>query len=302
MADQITSGDHDMHALHTRLAEITGRTVEEAAALTKDDLIDLTARLSFETLGLQIAHRFEKADDVHLMEDGPKEHAARVAEALEHLHGRVPLWPATLQDVTADLFGFGRAPIRFVTQDGDEDGEQVRYFLLSELAEPLGITLPKAHAWAEQEQVEALRAQRAIDQERGELGWECMNDVIDLGVWLTVDDPEAKPDASGARWSTAGEWLVSDRRLLPLMTWSPWSKVFYENARPLLAHAMLHSGLADKLDDAPTYRTIETCDGETRTGRTGETLGDHIREDAARMSVEDAAKRAMRGLCFGTPE
>ncbi|WP_141579672.1 hypothetical protein [Actinomadura sp. WMMA1423] len=300
MPDQTTTGDHDMRALYTQLAELTGRTVEEAAALTKDDLIDLTARLSFQTLGLQIAHRFEKADGIHLMEEGPQGHAARVTEALERLHGRVPLWPATLQDITADLFGFGRAPVRFVTQNGDEGGHPVRYFLLSELAEPLGITLPKAHAWAEQEQVEALRAQRETDEERGALGWECMNDVIDLGVWLTVDDPEAEPDAGGARWSTAGEWLVSDRRLLALMTWSPWSREFYENARPLMAHAMLHSGLADRLAKVPTYTTVETCDGQTITGPTGDTLGDRIREDAAGMSVEDAARRAMRGLDLGS--
>ncbi|MFI0484874.1 hypothetical protein [Actinomadura sp. 9N215] len=298
-----TTEDRDnVRAMHESLARLTGRTVEEAEAMTIEEVVDFTARMSFHTLGLQIATRFEEADGVHLMEDGIRAHAARVGEALERLHERVPLFPVRMQDVTIDLFGFGRAPIHFVTQAKDEDGSDVRYFLLSELAEPLGIPLHKAHEWAEREQADAIRAQRERDEERGALGWECMNDVIDLGVWLTVDDPEARPDADGKRWSTAGEWLVSDDRLLALMTWSPWSKVFYENARPLMAHAFIHSGLADKLGDVPTYRTVETYDGETKTGPTGDTLGDHVREDAAGITVEEAAKRAMRGLCFGPPE
>ncbi|TDC47654.1 hypothetical protein E1281_25985 [Actinomadura sp. KC345] len=287
--------DRDLPALHARLAEILGKTVEEVEAMTREDIIEATARISFQGTGLEIANRFEAADDIHLMDEGPREQAARITERLTALHDREPLYPVTLQKVTADLFGFGRAQVHFVTQDGDDDGRpDAQYFLLSELAEPLGIPLHKAHEWAQREDVDALRAQRERDEERGFLGWDFMNDVIDLGVWLTVPDPEARPDADGKRWSTAGEWLVSDRRLLSLMTASPWSHEWFENSRPLFAHAMLASGLAAKLEDVPTYRTD---DGEAVP--TGDTLGDHIREDAAQMSVQEAVRRAMRGLDLG---
>jgi hypothetical protein len=288
--------DQEMQGLRAQIAELLGKPVEEVAAMTPEQMTDATTRLSFLNLGVFTAHRHDTTEGVHLMEDGIEGQADRVVAALERLHGRVPLWPVATEGVTADLFGFGRAPVQFVTQEPDQDGRQVRYFLLSELAEPLGIPLHKAHAWAEWEAVDALRAQRERDEEAGALGWDCLNDVVDLGIYLTVDDPEAAPDASGKRWSIAGEWLVSDRRLLALMTASPWSHVFYENARPLMAHAFINSGMADLLGGVPTYMTVETYDGETKTGPTGDTLGDHIREDAARMPVEEAAERAMRGL------
>jgi hypothetical protein len=284
--------DQKLQALHEELADLTGRTVEEIAAMSRDELIDATARMSFRTLALTVAHRHDQADDVTLMEEGPVQQAERAIERIAKLHDRRPLWP--VHDTTADLFGFGRAPVQYVAF-GDNGDVDARYFLLSDLADPLNIPLHKAHAWAEREEIEALRAQREHDEETGTLGWDQLNDVIDLGVWLIVDDPEARPDASGERWSTAGDWLVSDERLLSLMTASPWCAEFMTNARPLMAHAFIHSGLADRLGDVPTYMTVETYEGEVKTGPTGETLGDHIREDAAQMPVEEAAKRAMRG-------
>lgn len=295
-----TTDDRDLHALYVQIADLLGKPLAEVEAMTKEQMADAATSLSFLTLGITTAHRHDTTDGVHLMEDGVEEQATRVAAALERLHARVPLWPVTTQGVTADLFGFGRAPVHFVTREPDEDGHGVRYFLLSELAAPLGIPLHRAHEWAQREEVAALRAQREADEETGTVGWGHMNDVVDLDIWLTVDDDEARPDANGARWSVAGEWLVSDQRLLSLMTASPWSREWFENARPLLAHAFIASGLVDKLGDVPTFSTVETVTGEVVTGLTGDTLGDHIREDAARMSVEEAARHAMRGLDLGT--
>lgn len=284
-----TTDDRDLPALHARLAEILGKTVEEVEAMTREDIMEATARISFQGTGLEIANRFEAAADMHLMDEGPREQAARATGHLERLHARLPLFPVRTQHATVDLFGFGRAPVHYVTQADDEDGDHTQYLLLSELAEPLGIPLGRAHDWARQEEVDSLRAQRERDEETGTVGWECLNDVVDLGIWATVDDPEAKPDADGKRWSYAGEWLVSDDRILSLMTVSPWNAEFLSNAKHLFGHAFRNT-MGDALKGVPTY----TADG-TPTG----TSAYDLLADTGGLSVEEARRRAMRGLDLG---
>lgn len=287
----MTTTDPELEAVQLRLAEALGEPLAEVQAMTMDELMDGIARTSFRILGLELANKYEKDDSVHLMEDGPSEQAERVAAALTKLHERKELFPVRTQDVTLNLFGFGRVPAHFVHFDDDGNADE-HYLVLSEVAEALGVPLPKAYEWARQEWADAVQSQREMDEERGQLGWECLNDHVDLGLYLTVDDDQAGPDAAGRRWSTAGDWLISDDRLLSFMTTSPWCEEFMSNAGPLFAHAFVKSGLADTLGEVATYRQ-PPWDGPMEP--TGSTLGDHFRREADELPEDEAARRAMRG-------
>lgn len=287
----MTTQDTELQDTHAKIAAALDKPVEEIAAMTKEQMIDATARISFNGFGLEVAYHHNQADGVQLMEDGPTEQAARVTAALTKFHAHTPLYPVRSQDISVNLFGFGRAPVHFVTFDDDGQADE-RYLLLSEVAEQLGVPLHKAHEWARDDWADALSSQRERDEERGELGWECLQDLADLGLWMTVDDDQANPDAGGKRWSTAGDWLISAGRLLAFMTVSPWCTEFLDNAGPLFSHAFLHSGLADTLGEVATYRQ-PPWDGPMEP--TGSTLGDHFRREAEEIPEDEAARRAMRG-------
>jgi len=231
------------------------------------------------------AERVVAKHDALLCNDGPHEQTPRVIEALERINAvkRLAPFPA---GTFIDLAGFGEAPIVYVTEDEE-------YLLLSDVAESLGWPLHKAHKWAQLQEDFAIRDQRVHDEERGDgrLGWECMLDYIDLRLDLVMEDPEAKPDALGGRWGTAGDWLISRDRLPLLLMSSPWAKEFMDNSLPAFGHAMREIW-GDKLRDIPTYG----ADGAT-TG--GNAYTDMFSTDG--LTKEEALQRARRGPALGDP-
>jgi hypothetical protein len=279
----------DLHRAYKSIAELTGQTVGEVAAMTKEQMIDHIARTEFRTFALKVTYRHGLSDDVTLMDEGPEDQAKRVTAALEKFHVNTPLFP--VHDRAINLFGFGQATVHFAAY-GDDGQATEEYLLLSEVAERLGIPLHEADRWARQDQADALSAQRERDEERGQLGWECLRDLVDLQLWITVDDPEATPDAGGKRLSHAGDWLIGRDRLTAFLTISPWSREFLDNAAPLFGHAF-RATMGDKLKQIPTY----TADGQP----TGSNAFDGLaRTDG--LTVEEAAKRAFRGPGLHTDE
>lgn len=267
----------DLAAVEVKLSRVLGISIAEVRAMTPEQLMDRTARIACNTLALVTVHAH--ADD--LLDYGPEEQTERATAALHRFHERYPLWPVHGDE--QDLFGFGKAPIHFV-HFGEDDKVTDEYFLLSEVAKALAIPLPRAHEWARRDQDDAIRAQRERDEKTGVLGWDCMNDVIDMDLSLIVDDPDAKPDHDGRRWAAVSDWLISRDRLLALMTISPWQKEFMNNAMPLFGHAMRHA-LGDKLGN------IRAVDIE---GNPLDADGfDLFSTDG--LSVEEAAERARRG-------
>lgn len=272
--------------LAAELARVTGKTVDEAMAMTKDDLIDWTARSSFVSFGLKVACDHEEAAGVTLMDEGPRAQGERAAAQLERFHDKIArLYPVDSWGIEINLFGFGQAPVHYVTFDADGKTD-VQYLLLSEVAEALAVPLQRADEWARADELDAIRSQRERDEETGVIGWECLRDLVDLRLDMIIDDPDAKPDADGRRWSHAGDWLISRDRCLAFMTISPWQKEFLDNASALFGYAFRESGLGERLKDVPTY----TGDGEP----TGTSAADFLC-DTEGLTVEEAAERAMRG-------
>ncbi|MGW1278043.1 hypothetical protein ACWD4V_13965 [Streptomyces tsukubensis] len=232
------------------------------------------------------ATRLVARHEDHLLDYGPEEQAANVVKALNRLAPVGLLAPLHEGDLVVDLAGFGKAPVLFVSDEDD-------YLLLSDLAEALGWPLHKAHAWAEDQNGFAIKDQRDADEKRGDglLGWERMRDFIDLGIWATVENPDAEPDGLGGRWSHIGDWLISRDRLPLLLSCSPWGKEFMDNTLPAFAHAMraIHG---DKLKNIPTY-----VDGEP-TGRTA--YDDLFTTDG--LTEEEALRRARRGPVVDFPQ
>ncbi|MER7967966.1 hypothetical protein ABTX35_02945 [Streptomyces sp. NPDC096080] len=216
----------------------------------------------------KFAERVVARHDDHLLDYGPEEQIERVENAMERLDRFSPLTPAIGTDI--DLAGFGEVPALYVSTTDV-------YVLLSDTSEQLGWFHPKAHAWAEVQHKFAVQDQRRTDEERGDgrLGWEHMRDFIDLDLLLSVDDPSAKPDGGGRRWSDSGDWLISKDRLPLLLLSSPWGKEFMDNTLPAFGHAM-REAWGDKLKDILTvhpdgmptggtaYDDLFTTDGLTR--------------------------------------
>ncbi|GAA4676616.1 hypothetical protein GCM10023347_33650 [Streptomyces chumphonensis] len=235
---------------------------------------------TFHEFAAMVAHRH----DPHLLDEGPDEQAARIAQRLAAFHATTPLAPAG--DTVIDLAGFGTAPMRFVTAD---DGG---YVLLSDVADALGWALHTAHAWADNEYEYALRDQRHADEARGDgrLGYEYMRGVVDLGVWMSIANPEAKPDGLGKRWSTAGDWLVSRDRLPALLLCSPWGHEFANNTMPHWAHTM-RKVYGEELRGVAAYNS----EGQV----IGNAHDDLFRSD---LSAEEALRRARRGPALDPEE
>ncbi|MFC4054651.1 hypothetical protein ACFOY4_33595 [Actinomadura syzygii] len=232
-----------------------------------------------------LALRLVSANEDRLFNDGPDVQIARAVEQLERFHRTTPLAP--VHETAIDLAGFGTAPVHFAA--GDE-----RYLLLSEVAEALGVPVWRACEWARREWLWAVEEQREADEERGDgrLGWDLLRDYCDLRLDFIADDPEAKPDADGRRWSSYGNWLISADRLPLFILSSPWREEFLRNTRGFMAHAAVRSGLVDLLDDVQTYRQ-PPWDGPAEP--TGDTLGDRLRRRAESIDEGDAIEQARRG-------
>lgn len=223
------------------------------------------------------AVRVAEKHDPLLVDYGPDEQADRATEALTRFTTTTPLAPVA--DTVIDLAGFGKAPVHFTS------GEH-QYVLLSEVAEQLGMPLHKAHKWAETEQGWFVRDQREEDERRGDgcLGYTLMRYLVDLDLCLSQDDPEARPDGGGKRWSTAGDWLVAQDRLPSLLLSSPWSKEFMGNTMDAMAHAFRRQ-FGDRLKDIPTYGP----DGLP----TGTSAADTLFR--SNLTEDEALRRAVRG-------
>lgn len=179
----------------------------------------------FEMLAATIVYRHED----NLFNDGPDVQIERAVKALERVHRVTPLTPVS--DTYIDLAGFGQADVRFAS-----GGEQ--YLLLSDVADALGWPIWTACDWARLQQNYAVQDQRRADEERGDgrIGWDYMLDHIDLELDFCVDNPEAKPDARGQRWSQYGDWLITRDRLPSAILASPWSREFMDNTMPHFGH------------------------------------------------------------------
>lgn len=231
----------------------------------------------FETFAAMVVVRHDDRPDRELLNYGPEEQTTEVAERLGRFRKTTPLtW---VPDKDIDLAGFGKAPVHFESADD-------HYLLLSEIAEQLGWPLYKACSLARRYLGYAIEDQRHADEQRGDgrLGYEYMRMWVDLGVSLVMDDPEAKPDGGGRRWSEAGDWLVSHDRLPLLLSYSPWGREFMDNTMPAMGQAM-RAIWGDKLKSVPTY----DVDGAP-TGGTAFT--DMFASD---LTEEEALTRARRG-------
>jgi hypothetical protein len=224
------------------------------------------------------AERVVARHDVLLLDYGPDEQTERVITAMGRVSAITTFAPVT--GTTIDLAGFGAAPVVYVTEKDD-------YVLASDTSEALGWPLHKLHSWAQKQHDFAVTDQRRRDEERGDgrLGWELLLDYIDLGLSLVEDDPEARPDAGGRRWSHSGDWLISKGRLPLLLLSSPWGKEFMDNTLPAFSHAM-REACGDKLKDIPTY------------GADGQPTGGNAHDDlfhTGGLTREEAIERARRG-------
>lgn len=213
-------------------------------------------------------------NDDNLLNDGPKEQTVRAVEALEKFAQTTPLRRVT--DVVVDLAGFGEAPIHFDSADDS-------YLLLSEVGEQLGMPIWTACEWAAQEHLWAIRDQRDQDEERGDglLGYDCLRNFIDLEFDFIQDNPEAKPDADGKRWSSYGDWLISYDRLPTFILVSPWGREFMNNTSDHFSHAM-RKVWGDELNNLTAYGP----DGTPLPG---------VQLFASDLSEEEALRKARRG-------
>lgn len=188
-------------------------------------------------------------NDDNLCDYGPEEQTAKAVEALEKFHTHTPLKPAP-PGLMIDLFGFGSTRIVF---ESAED----RYMVLSELAGALGMPIWEATKWARQQHLYALEDQRQNDEEGdgGRIGWECLRDYCDLGLWCVTENPEYKPGTKGIRHYDYGEWLISVDRLMLFILDSPWSKEFQRNTSDLMRLGMRKFMSGGLMSDVPVVRT-----------------------------------------------
>lgn len=238
-------------------------------------MIQQTHEQSFEEFAAQLVQRNEE----HLIDYGSEEQVARVVTHLERFSRQFPLRP--VHGTSIDLAGFGQVPVRFET-------DEYPYVLLSEVAKELGWSLPSALRWAEKDHGFALYEQRDQDEQRGDgrLGWECLDGCVDLGLVTVLEDPEAKPDRYGGRWSSGGDWLISHDRMYALMLDCPWGREFRDNIMPALrrnAHQIWGRLFQDVRVQGP--------DGLV----TGDDAVDTLFKRSDGLTDEEALRRARRG-------
>lgn len=214
--------------------------------------------------------------DDNLLDYGPDEQAERAVSAMERFNRIAELTPVI--GTSIDLAGFGKVPVLYASTTDV-------YMLLSDISEQLGWFHPRACEWAEKRSTWATQDQRRIDEERGDgrLGWECMRDYVDLGLSLCVDDPEAKPDAGGRRWSFSGDWLIAKDRIPDLLSSSPWGKEYMDNSMDAFRHAA-REVFGDKLKQSP----VVGPDGQPTGGNAYDLFEPELPKD-------EALRRARRG-------
>lgn len=227
---------------------------------------------------LPLVERIVAANDAYLLDHGPEEQIATAVKRLEYFALTTPLTPVT--NTFIDLAGFGEADVYFASADEP-------YLLLSEVAEQIGMTAWGVCEWARRDHLHAIEDQRQVDEDRGDgmLGYGCLRSLVDMGLSFIRDDPEAKPDAGGKRWSFAGDWLIAHDRIPALMCASPWSREFLDNVGPHMGMS-LRKVWGDGLKGVPTYG----ADGQPTGGNAFDDLfsGDGLTE-------EEALRRARRG-------
>lgn len=179
-------------------------------------------------------------NDEHLLNDGPEEQLAEALRRFDRFTKTTPL--EVVYGEPCGMAGFGE-PIPIWFRSAEDS-----YFLLSDAAESIGWSLPRACEWAEREYGWAVQEQRRTDEDRGDgrLGYECMRDYFDTGLQFIFDDPEAKPDAGGRRWSDAGDWLISVDRKPLMLSCSNWGREYMNNVGDAMSYAFLHA-FGDKL-------------------------------------------------------
>lgn len=189
----------------------------------------------------------------NFLDFGAEEQRGHALRAMLRFDERVGLRPHV---ESLNLFGFAEGETCFATADD-------MFFRLVPVARQLGMTERQAHEWAREEWRDAVVDQRLRDEKRGTLGWECLNQHVDLDLHLVVDDETAQPDANGRRWSFGGEWLISVDRIPSLLLHSPWAAEFMANTEPLMRHAAKASGLIEglfeleRLFEPDTYSTTD---------------------------------------------
>lgn len=227
--------------------------------------------------------------DEHLLDYGPEEQTDKVVATLEKLNSRAPLRP---HRETVNAFGFGTAQTCFATGDG---GPHEIYLRFLPLADAIGFTPDKAQKLAEMRRSWQVQDQRTRDEETGVLGWDLMNDWVDLGMSLLIDSPDAKPDSAGRRWTYASEWLVTLDRLPDLVLSSPWGKEFADNAQAMFSYAFKFSGLEAKAAEVSTLTRHVGDEGTEKWAKSGRTLADALAVDRHGISEDEARRRAFRG-------
>lgn len=212
-------------------------------------------------------------EDEHLLNEGPKEQARRATAALTRFHARFPL--TRVRYKVLDLAGFGEVSVVF-------ESEAEPYVLIGDVARALGMPVHAACKWARQQQSWAIEDQRRADEDRGDglLGWDYLSSLCDLRFEFIADDPEAKPDANGRRWSSYGEWLIARTKLTQLIAISPWGEEFMNNTADHMALGF-RAAFGDRVDQLQAY----TADGEPSDARLFHTD----------LTEEEAARKAVRG-------
>ena len=112
-----------------------------------------------------------------------------------------------------------------------------------------------------------------------------MRDYVDLNVWFTAEDPEAKPDAGGRRWSSYGDWLISNDRLPLFLACSPWGKEYVDNVFDHFSIGM-QKVWGDKLNELTAYHEDGTPAPGVQLFHTG-------------LTEEEALRKALRGPAGG---
>ncbi|MGA6164289.1 hypothetical protein [Amycolatopsis magusensis] len=194
------------------------------------------------------------------------------------------------------VFGFG-APIPKVLHGYDVENSaftREAWFWAHDLSASIGWDYRDLSEHLRKQRGFDLAEQRDLDEERGELGYECLLHLpLGVSVWHGPADVENTGRGEAMRWWD-DLWLISTDRLMGLMSASPWGTEFMENAKPLLAHAFLTIN-GDSAEQIPTYRIRENSLGERTEEETGHTLADMFREDIGDLTPTEAAERAIRG-------
>jgi hypothetical protein len=122
--------------------------------------------------------------------------------------------------------------------------------------------------------------------------------LMEIARKMAADDAEARngaaPDDVTPVAHDGVDWVFRSLAVMRVfMTYSPWSKEWFDAVEPLMTHAMIHSGLMDKFGDLPTYQMAVDENGDTVALPTGESAAQVWTKDLP--SEEVARHQAFRG-------